>query len=83
MAQVDFEIRFESDGSASPEDVENTKALLKQWIAKKLFQHSFNSGYQVEYDLNIQLASYGDDSAFFKIEDGWAEPVLKYSIIKK
>jgi len=79
LAEIFFEFRFESDGVTSPEDVEDTKALLKQWIAKKLFQESFNPGYQVEYDLNIQVASYDDDTAAFKVEDGWAEPCLRHS----
>jgi len=87
LAQVTFEFRFEADSSEpSPNqliDISNVKLLFKQWIAKKYFQESVNGGLQNIKNLNIQLLSYNDDSADFEVVDGWAEPVLRYSIIKK
>ena len=85
MAQVTFEFKFQSDDSPSPTtaiDVGNAKLLLKQWIAKKLFQASVNSGMQNTINLNIQLISYNDDSADFEVVDGWAEPAKRYSALK-
>lgn len=82
MAQVTFEFRFDSDPSTNAEDVQNTITLLKEWIEKKIFQQEVNAGMQNELNLNIQLLSINEDTADFEVVDGWAEPCLRYSVLK-
>lgn len=86
MPSSSMELRLEiytAEGWMPVVAVDNlTRAVIKNYIDKRFFEDEANPGLQSNTDTCIVLLSSAEDSATFEVVDGWAEPCLRYSVLK-